>query len=311
MIVSAEHPRTAAIVEALLGVWPEHARFLEQSFASRDAPLMAATERHADAIVAIVGDGARLVSFCEDYRFLCDRLMEEEIFFRRHDRYRLQRFEDALTEVYSNGPFMARYMNFLLLSHVVWANHARAMAHFDDRYLRGLPPGADHLEIGPGHGLLLHLAAGAPNVASVTGWDISDTSIAQAAACLSALGDAGRVTLAKRDLFDTDDDADPRRFDSAALSEILEHLEDPVAALRATARRLRPGGRLWINVPVNSPAPDHIYLFRTPEEVVSVVEAAGFTPLETAFFPMTGQTLERARKRLLTISVVVTAELAV
>jgi len=58
-----------------------------------------------------------------------------------------------------------------------------------------------------------------------------------------------------------------------------------VAALKATARRLRPGGRLWVNVPINSPAPDHIYLFRTPEEAVDAVQAAGFEVSETAFFP--------------------------
>ena len=237
--------------------------------------------------------------------------MEEEIYFRRFDRYRLTNFSDALAEVYSQSEFMSRYMNFLLLSHVLWDNHARAMAHFEDRYLRDLPPGSEHLEIGPGHGLLLHLAAAAPSVSGVTGWDISQTSIDQATGCLRALGDTGRVRLVIRDLFEAPaDERDEPRFASAALSEILEHLEDPVAALRATARRLRPGGRLWVNVPVNSPAPDHIYLFRTPEEAVDAVEAAGFEVSETAFFPMTGHSIERARKRKLTITTVISARLA-
>lgn len=37
-------------------------------------------------------------------------------------------------------------------------------------------------------------------------------------------------------------------FDSLVMSEILEHLEEPVAALRAARRVLRSGGLLFVNV---------------------------------------------------------------
>lgn len=307
MIDAGRHPCTAQLTTALLRAWPDHARFVEQSFGARDAALMASTERHADMILRIIGGDAAAPRFCADYRFLCDRLMEEELYFRRHQRYRLSRFEDARAEVYSNDAFMQRYMNFLLLTHVLWENHARAIDHFETRYLPALPPGTDHLEIGPGHGLLLHLASIAPTVGSVTGWDISQTSIDQARACLAAIGGGREVALTLQDLFDAP--ADGGRFGSVVLSEVLEHLEDPVAALRAVGRHMRPGGFLWVHVPVNSPAPDHIYLLRTPEEAVELVRAAGFEPTDAASYPMTGQTLARARRLDLTISAVVTARL--
>ncbi|HUW98176.1 MAG TPA: methyltransferase domain-containing protein [Acidiferrobacter sp.] len=38
-------------------------------------------------------------------------------------------------------------------------------------------------------------------------------------------------------------------FDEITLSHVLEHLHDPVGALREAFRLLRPGGRLWIQVP--------------------------------------------------------------
>jgi len=305
MLDAADYPSSARIAQAVVRVWPEHERFLAQSFGSRDASMMAATERRADAILRVVGDEAALAAAADDYRFISEKLLEEELYFRRNDRYRLARFDDALAEVYSNGAFMARYMNLIILSHVLWDNHARAMTHFEERYLPSLPAGAQHLEVGPGHGLLLHFAANAPAVAGVTGWDVSQTSIDVAARTLSILGDRAQLTV--QDLFEAP--AQGPRFDSVALSEILEHLEDPVAALKAVSRHMRPGALLWINVPVNSPAPDHIFLYRTPEAVVEAVEAAGFTPVDSAFFPMTGQTLERARKRSLTITAVVTAQL--
>ena len=304
----AAYPNVARLTTGVLDVWPDHARFLDQSFASRDADLMVACERHAATILRIVGDPAALPEFCADYRFLCDRLMEEELHFRRTGSYRLSRFEDAVAEVYSNRAFMRRYMNFLLLSHVVWDNHARALSHFESQYLPSLPRGARHLEIGPGHGLLLHLACAAPAVAEATAWDVSQTSIDFARHCLTAAGGADRARLVLQDLFDAP--ASDARFDSVVMAEVLEHLEDPLAALKSVAQHMAPGGRLWIHVPINSPAPDHLYLLRTPEEAVELVGAAGFEPLDTGFFPMTGATLERARKRALTISAVISARLA-
>ncbi len=308
MIDATTFPHLACIETALLAEWPEHARFLQQSFASRDETLMRDGERLAAMILRIVNATDTLKQVCADYRFLCDRLMEEELHFRRHGAYRLNRFQDALDQVYANASFMKRYMNFLLVSYVLWDNHARAIQHFEKRYLPNLAPGTAHLEIGPGHGLLLYLAANSANPGSVTGWDISRTSIERAHGCLAALSNQRRVDLVEQDLF-ADAGSEAPRYGSVVLAEILEHLEDPVAALKAVARRMNPGASLWVHVPINSPAPDHIFLLRTPEAAVDLVVAGGFEPVDVEFFPMTGQTLERARKRDLTISAVIGARL--
>ena len=46
-----------------------------------------------------------------------------------------------------------------------------------------------------------------------------------------------------------------RCYESVVLSEILEHLEDPIAALRAVRERLEPGGTVFINVPATPQSP--------------------------------------------------------
>jgi trans-aconitate methyltransferase len=89
------------------------------------------------------------------------------------------------------------------------------------------------------------------------------------------------------------------------MSEILEHLEDPVAAMRAASRHMKPGGYLWINVPANSPAPDHIFLVEGADHAASLVAQAGFEVVRSDAFPMSGATLEKAMKRKLSISCVV------
>ena len=84
-------------------------------------------------------------------------------------------------------------------------------------------------------------------------------------------------------------------------------MEEPARALGHLRTVLKPGGRLFVNVPINSPAPDHLYLLRSPEEAVAAVESAGFVVEESGFFPVTNYTIERARKWALTISVCMVA----
>ena len=308
MIDAARFPHAARIVTCLLSVWPEQERFLRDSFASRDDGLMASTDRHSEIILRMIGGEPDLIRYCEDYRFLCGRILEEEMHFRRTGDYRLSKFAEAEAEIYSDSAFMGRYMNFLLLTQVLLSNHAHALAHFEQSYLTSLPASSHHLEIGPGHGLLLQLAGQSPNIASLTGWDVSPASIEQTRHCLAATGIARPVDLRLQDMFDAPDATEnSQRFDSVVMAEVLEHLEDPVAALKAVSRHMAPGGALWIHVPINSPAPDHLYLLRTPEEALDLVRSGGFEPVDHAFFPMSGQTLERARKRQLTISAVISA----
>lgn len=299
-------PAVRALVTKQLTLWPEHAKFLDVSCANRPTEVWQVSEQTADLVLRLAARSPRgLDGFCQDYRFLCERIvLPEELHFRRHGGYRLSSFSDAYREVYSNAETMGRYMTGLLVSDVLWDPHARAMAHFVNSYLPALPGGSDHLEIGPGHGLLLYFAACVPSLRSIAGWDVSPTSVSQTAEALATMGVDRPVDLQLRDLFAS---SETDCCDSVVLSEILEHLEDPLAALRSVHTILRPGGRVWINVPVNSPAPDHIYLLRSPEEACELVEAGGFQIIDRAFFPVAGRTLEQARRVAASVSCVIAA----
>jgi cyclopropane fatty-acyl-phospholipid synthase-like methyltransferase len=97
---------------------------------------------------------------------------------------------------------MTRYMNGLLVSGIVWDNHAHALAYFVNRYLPKLKSGSNHLEIGPGHGIFLYFAAQSDRVTSIAGWDVSPTSIHNSRHALATLGVTRPVDLRLQDLFD-------------------------------------------------------------------------------------------------------------
>lgn len=294
----AHFPRLAEITNVLLQEWPKHEAYLAKSFID-PAGLVFAEE--LAAMIARLTEG-RLSQACADYRWTCEALVDEEIHFRRTGTYRLSTFAEAEAQVYGRPDFMAPYLNGLLLSQLFWAHHRGVMAHYRDVYLPRRS--GRHLEVGPGHGLLLFMAARSGRFDQVAGWDVSATSLDHTGAALDKLGGAP-VALARHDILGALPASEA--FDSIVASEVLEHLEQPEQALATFRALLAPGGQLFVNVPVNSPAPDHIRLFSTPEEVVEIVRQAGFDIIETAFFPLTGYSLEKARKTKTTISCAVTA----
>ena len=296
-----DHPSLARIAEATLAVWPEHRKYLATRFRDNAPDFLARTEELASLALLTMGDV--LTTYCEDYRWMCANYVEEQIHFQRHGTYRLANFEEVNREIYGNPAYMQRYVHGLLLSEILWINHARAIDLFRTQFLPGNREGADYLEVGPGHGLFFYFAAMETRYASLTGWDISDTSIAETREAMHKMGVAdARYQLIQQDLFAADSPAE--RFDAVVISEVLEHLETPDLALKALHRVLRHNGRIFINAPVNAPAPDHIYLWRTTEALAELVQACGFTIEQAHYLPIAGKSLEYCRKYQVDISCV-------
>ncbi|BCH33746.1 SAM-dependent methyltransferase [Mesorhizobium sp. L-8-10] len=299
--IDARYPVLKALLETQLAAAPAHEKFFRRRFETMDDAQAASLDEFAGHIARLVGD--ELEEHVEDYVWLCSQQVNEELHFRRHGRYRLNTFEEAYRDVYSNKEYMTRYMNGLLMTQLWWSNHTRAMEFYRTSFLASNTEGYSHLEIGPGHGLFLYFAAADPRAGKVSAWDISDASIAMTAKALRRLGLAEQPALELRDLFR----GPVGSFDSLVFSEVLEHMEKPAETLALVRSLLAPEGRLFLNMPINSPAPDHLFNAETPEELERFVVDAGFRIIDRAFFPATNQTLDAARRKKLTISCVFVA----
>lgn len=299
----APYPSINAIVDAVLSVWPEHERYCRTRFLADEADFLERTEEFAT--LALKGADAELTQYASDYRWMCEQFLEEEFFFHREGRYRLSTFADAYREVYGNAPFMSRYVRGIMISQIVWDPHAHASDLFRTRFLPSIQPGSSYLEVGPGHGFFLAFASRVEAIERLEAWDVSPSSIAETKHALRQLGVSRDIALVEQDVL-----AAPARqdeFDVAVISEVLEHLERPDLALKSLYAALKSDGRIFINVPINSPAPDHIYLWRTPEELHQFIEDQGFAIEETHNLPQTGASFERAMKYNLMVSCIVIA----
>jgi len=296
-------PGFDAIYASVVAAWPEHEPYLRSGLERYSTTTLATLDRLSQRILALMGGDVD--RYVRNYRWMCEQFFREEVHFRRHGSYRLSSFAEAEREVYSNVEFMSSYMDGLLLSQVLWSNHANGAAFFINRFLPALSKPFDYLEVGPGHGLFAGFAASHPLCRRLTGWDVSHTSLERTRSCLSRMGVKRPIELLQRDVLLAE--IGRPEFDVVVISEVLEHLEDPVHALASVFAVLRPGGRILINLPINSPAPDHIYLLRTPEAVENLVNSVGFTIDETECFPATGYDLPTAMRRALTVSCVIVA----
>jgi SAM-dependent methyltransferase len=146
------------------------------------------------------------------------------------------------------------------------------------RLLGGSTPPPRLLDIGVGSGDFLALAASTWPASELGGVDVSAAGVRMVAARVPS----ARVAVA--DL--TADDAAPADLAGwathAVCSEVLEHLDDPVALLRNSVPMLAPGARLVVTVPAGrmSAFDRHIGHRRhyTPELLGAHLREAGLEP---------------------------------
>jgi ubiquinone/menaquinone biosynthesis C-methylase UbiE len=301
----APWPNLYVLCDEVLKAWPAHAGVLCKSFEPRSHGMMATSELAAGAVLALAGE--RRAQIAADYRWLCDRIQEEEIEFVRTGHYRFKSFEQTNAHVYSDHVFMERYMHGLMFSHVLWFMHASSLHFFRQRLEARLPRGARVLEIGSGHGLLLYLALTDFGLSEAHAWDLSEVSLAQTRHALSVFGaEASALNFRIQDMHKLEPDGE--KFDLVILSHILEHLDDPVAALEKVRGVVDKRGVLFVNVPLNAPMPDHVILLESPVMATDILERAGFRIVEMATHTTQAKRLSQCLRQRIAVTCSIIAE---
>jgi 2-polyprenyl-3-methyl-5-hydroxy-6-metoxy-1,4-benzoquinol methylase len=209
----------------------------------------------------------------DDYLKMIRDMRIEGIYFFKYGKYRCENQTIANDYVYSKPDVMSYYMNALLVSQVMWKHHFNIFMYFQTQ-IKSLFKNYSKLnilDIGPGHGFFSYIVKKEfPKYETIDIVDISETSLEMTNKIIGTDGD--KIRYFRKDVFDYGEE---KKYDFIVLGEVLEHLDDPKGILNKLSKLLNPGGVIWITVPTNSPALDHVYLFKTKEEIVELVTDSG------------------------------------
>lgn len=196
--------------------------------------------------------------------------------FEKERVYQLSTFDEAAERVYFNEDhMMGQYLPGLLLSHYFWPHHYNQLNFFRDTFLSRILERnySAFLEIGVGTGIYSRVALQYADKITGTGVDISEFSRKFTENHIRQFGLQNRYKTQITDIFET---GHGLNTDALICVEVLEHLESPVAFLRALRAILNENGVGFITAALNAPDMDHIYLYENTSQVEEQIKEAGF-----------------------------------
>jgi len=229
-----------------------------------------------DALTTLCPDDAALEAAAKGYSAFAFDSMRRQKAFELTRQYPHKTYAEAAGEVYFNAEHMIReYLPGLLLSHFLWPHHYRQLQFFDTAFIGAMHQSAQQrfAEVGVGTAVYSRRLLTRLPASTGIGYDVSPSSCQFARRHIESAGMQARYTMHEQDII-----ARPIALVPWLVCvEVLEHLEQPVEFLRSLHAGLAPGGKAFITAALNAAHTDHIYLYRSGEEVWEHLRAAGFT----------------------------------
>ena len=215
-------------------------------------------------------EGKDLPFALECYLRVCEDVIDEQLRFVETGKYSCTSFDEVNKRVYGNPEVMSYYMHGLLVTQYLWAHHYDILQFFFKNFSAFTADIKNVLEVGGGHGLFTNEVINQLSEGyTYTMVDISETSIEMSKEFVKS----GHVDYILQDVYQFESE---QKFDFIIMGEVLEHLEDPLGIMKKLHSLGTDNATAFITAPCNSPAIDHIYLFRNPNEIIQLFNEAGW-----------------------------------
>ena len=234
---------------------------------------------------------------------MCDNMLKSQICFMKTGKYPLEQQHKAFEDVYNNEKEMKPYMVGLAISQFLWSTHYDMLSFFKDTLLKENGDViSSYLEIGPGHGLYLREAMKyLNNDVKIVAVDISQISIEMTRSMMAYFyGDHfSKIKYHNIDMLDL---ALSDKYDFITMGEVLEHVNYPDKLLYKLKELLTSEGKAFVSTCVNAPAIDHVYHFKSVDEIRSKIDNCGLLIKDEKVLPVENLPLKEIEEKKITIN---------
>jgi len=251
---------------------PLQKKMIQNFLVSRDDLYWKRLQEFNDSYLPyLASQGANTETVVKGYLKLCDDMLREQINFQKTGRYSSADLDETNRLIYSQTDRMSALLHGLAISQFLWPNHYGLFDFFISQCSQ-LQNVNSYLEVGPGHGLfLLEILRLFPKV-KATVVDISPTAIQISKGAVEKLRPGSSCEFVIQDVNAMKEGV----YDLVTMCEVLEHLDDPVPILQKARSLITTGGHCFITTCANAPAIDHVYLYKSVEEIQDQLQECGF-----------------------------------
>ena len=236
------------------------------------------------------------------YLNMCSNILRSQIYFMKTGKYPLKQKYEAIEYVYNNEKEMQSYMVGLALSQFLWPSHYEIFSFFKNTLKENSNTISSYLEIGPGHGLYLREAVQfLKKVVNISVVDISQTSIKMTRSIMTHFY-GGHFSKIKYHNIDMLDLASSDEYDFITMGEVLEHVNHPDKLLYKVKELLVADGKVFISTCVNCPAIDHVYHFKSVDEIRAEIDDCSFIIKDERVLPVENLPMKEILEGKITIN---------
>ncbi len=291
--------KVSSLLTNILEENPMHKSFLKGALEHVNDNELAVLDRYLDFCES---KGHDLAYMADSYLTIVGDTFQEQIYFMKHKQYRHKSYADVAGHVYHNKDYMDQYMYGLAITSFLWPNHLDMGRFFVETMPRDMK--GKYLDIGPGHGYYLMKAMELGSFDKFLGIDISEASIKQTQAIIDHFKPEykDRFTLKMIDFLEAEG-LENGSYNAIVMGEVLEHVEQPDVFLKRIAELAADDAYIYVTTCINAPAVDHIYLWRSTDELEKMIESTGLKIKQPLRLPYEGKTLEESEAEDLSINV--------
>lgn len=289
----------SGLLDIILEENPMHRSFLQGALNHVNDNELGILDRYLDFCKS---KGHELPYMADSYLTIVGDTLQEQMYFMKHKEYRHKSYKDVAGHVYHDKDYMNKYMYGLAITSFLWPNHLDMGRFFVETVPRD--QNGKYLDIGPGHGYYLMKAMELGSFDGFLGIDISEASIKQTQAIIDHFKPEfkERFELRMMDFLDAKE-LEPASFDAIVMGEVLEHVEQPEVFLKRISELAKDEAYIYITTCINAPAIDHIFLWRSTNELEEMIEGCNLKIKQPLRLPYEGKTLEESEAEDLSINV--------